>query len=111
MNDGNYTIKKEFKDRLGKKHTLCMIGSSKTYKGKSYRNRKPCEGCGDTDTVAFCLECNKVLCYPFRLPSNMEVNLKDGIRNGSCFMMHVKGECRTSVRLKLKNAPCKIEEV
>ena len=109
--EGNYTRDREFMDRMGNKHTLCMSGTNKTYKGKSYQVRRVCEGCGEVETVAFCFKCNRVLCFPFRLPKNMTVKNRDASCNGSCFVKHVKEQCRTSPRLGTMSQPIEMEEV
>ena len=98
MQSGTYEKRFEVWDRLGEKHTLCLVAPKKTGRGKTYRPRKDCDGC-EGECIHFCLECKKNLCYPLRFIKKHSPRKKEELRQSSCFMKHVRTQCRRSMRM------------
>mmetsp|Transcript_22580 Transcript_22580/g.28496 ORF Transcript_22580/g.28496 Transcript_22580/m.28496 type:complete len:213 (+) Transcript_22580:194-832(+) len=99
VQSGSYEKRFEVWDRLGNKHTLCLVAPKKTGKGKTYRPRKDCDGSCESQCIHFCLECRKNLCYPLRFIKKHSPRKKEELRQSSCFMKHVREQFRRSKRM------------
>ena len=93
----------DIEDKFGRFHTLCKLELKYTRKGKSYRSAQLCHWCARNNTIAYCRECNKCFCYPFRFDfaghdTDHGMKVKKEVQEESCFIKHVQAVRRESGR-------------
>ena len=87
IKDGTYDAQWFLEDRAGGRHTICKFGEKYQKNGKKYRTPHVCTMCQNKMSIVFCLECQKVYCFPLRRSGS--VSDIHAAQAASCFQHHV----------------------